>query len=43
MWRRLCGGVYVGHARTLPFVDTDGKPFRFTNIDRIQEMVHRID
>ena len=27
----------------LPFTGTDGKPFRFTNIDRIQEMVHRID
>ena len=31
------------HARTLPFAGTNGRPFRFTNIDRIQEMVHRID
>ena len=30
-------------ARELPFTGTDGNPFRFTNIDRIQEMVHRID
>ena len=30
-------------ARTLPFTGVDGEPFRFTNIDRIQEMVHRID
>ena len=33
----------VNHARTLPFTGTDGQPFRLTNIDRIQEMVHRID
>ena len=31
------------NARALPFVGTDGSPFRFTNIDAIQEMVHRID
>lgn len=31
------------NARLLPFAGTDGEPFRFTNIDRIQEMVHRID
>ena len=30
-------------ARPLPPVDRDGNPFRFSNIDRIQEMVHRID
>ena len=30
-------------ARVLPFTGTDGSPFRFTNIDRIQEMVHLID
>ena len=30
-------------ARTLPFTGIDGQPFRYTNIDRIQEMVHRID
>lgn len=30
-------------ARLLPFVGTDGNPFRFTNIDGVQEMVHRID
>ena len=33
----------ANNARTLPFAGTDGNPFRFTNIDRIQEMVHRID
>lgn len=33
----------VNSARPLPFAGTDGEPFRFTNIDRIQEMVHRID
>ena len=33
----------VKSARPLPFTGTDGNPFRFTNIDRIQEMVHRID
>ena len=33
----------ANNARMLPFTGTDGKPFRFTNIDRIQEMVHRID
>ena len=33
----------LSQARTLPFTGTDGGPFRFTNIDRIQEMVHRID
>ena len=31
------------NARLLPVTGTDGNPFRFTNIDRIQEMVHRID
>ena len=33
----------ANNARTLPFAGTDGEPFRFTNIDPIQEMVHRID
>ena len=33
----------LSQARMLPFTGTDGNPFRFTNIDRIQEMVHRID
>ncbi len=33
----------VSQARALPLVGTDGNPFRFTNIDRIQEMVHLID
>ena len=33
----------ASNARTLPFAGTDGEPFRFTNIDPIQEMVHRID
>ena len=31
------------NARVLPFAGTDGNPFRFTNIDGVQEMVHRID
>ena len=30
-------------ARLLPFTAIDGDPFRFTYIDRIQELVHRID
>ena len=33
----------LSQARALPFPGTDGSPFRFTNIDRVQEMVHRID
>ena len=33
----------ANNARMLPFTGTDGEPFRFTNIDRIQEMVHQID
>lgn len=33
----------VKNARLLPFTGTDGDPFRFTNIDGIQEMVHLID
>lgn len=33
----------VSQARTLPLTGTDGDPFRLTNIDKIQEMVHRID
>ena len=33
----------ANNARPLPFTGTDGNPFRFTNIDRIQQMVHRID
>ena len=33
----------ANNARILPLAGTDGEPFRFTNIDRIQEMVHRID
>ncbi|HUP69046.1 MAG TPA: Fic family protein [Acidimicrobiales bacterium] len=32
-----------GIARDLPLRATDGTPFRFCNIDMIQEMVHRID
>lgn len=32
-----------GMARNLPLRATDGTPFRFCNIDLIQEMVHRID
>ena len=31
------------NARLLPFTGTNGNPFRFTNIDRVQQMVHRID
>lgn len=30
-------------ARVLPFTDVDGDPFRFCNVDAIQELVHRID
>ena len=30
-------------ARPLPPVDRDGEPFRFSNVDPIQEMLHRID
>ena len=30
-------------ARVLPFSDVDGQPFRFCNVDRIQELVHHID
>ena len=30
-------------ARPLPLTNTDGSPFRFSNVDLIQEMVHRID
>ena len=30
-------------ARPLPLTSTDGSPFRFSNIDLVQEMVHRID
>ena len=33
----------ANNARMLPFSGTDGSPFRFINIDRIQELVHRID
>lgn len=31
------------NARLLPFTGTDGNPFRFSNIDLVQEMVHLID
>ena len=30
-------------ARVLPLSDVDGQPFRFCNVDRIQEIVHGID
>ena len=30
-------------SRTLPLSDINGRPFRFCNIDRVQEMVHGID
>lgn len=30
-------------ARPLPLFDIEGQPFRFSNIDRIQELVHLID
>ena len=30
-------------ARPLPLTSTDGSPFRFSNVDLVQEMVHRID
>ena len=30
-------------ARPLPLTGTDGRPFLFSNVDLVQEMVHRID
>ena len=30
-------------ARVLPFSDVDGEPFRFSNVDTVQELVHGID
>ena len=30
-------------ARDLPLRDAGGRPFRFSNVDRVQELVHRID
>lgn len=33
----------IAAARHLPMRATDGTPFRFSNVDRIQEMVHMID
>ena len=42
-WWVATAASRANNARMLPFVGTDGDPFRFTNIDRIQEMVHRID
>lgn len=30
-------------SRPLPLLSVDGAPFRFSNVDRIQEAVHRID
>ena len=30
-------------SRSLPLTSIDGSPFRFSNVDQIQEMVHRID
>ena len=30
-------------SRPLPLASIDGSPFRFSNVDQIQEMVHRID
>ena len=42
-WWVATASSRASQARTLPFTGTDGNPFRFTNIDRIQEMVHRID
>ena len=30
-------------AKKLPLLDTDGRPFRFSNVDIVQERVHRID
>ena len=30
-------------ARALPILDAEGQPFRFSNVDRVQELVHRID
>jgi Fic family protein len=30
-------------SRAIPLLATDGMPFRFSNVDSVQEMVHRID
>lgn len=30
-------------ARVLPFTDVDGQPFRFCNVDPVQQLVHGID
>ena len=30
-------------ARDVPLIDRGGRPFRFSNVDRVQELVHRID
>ena len=30
-------------ARVLPLRDAGGRPFRYSNVDRVQELVHRID
>lgn len=30
-------------ARPLPLIGTDGRPFTFANVDRVQELVHEID
>lgn len=32
-----------GSSRELPLRATDGEPFRFSNVDPVQELVHRID
>ena len=42
-WWAATAASRANSARVLPFNGTDGHPFRFTNIDRVQEMVHRID
>ena len=32
-----------GMARGLPILDTAGQPFRFSNVDRVQELAHQVD
>src|SRR5688572_13584241 len=32
-----------GIAQDLPLLDVDGRPFRFSNVDVVQELVHKID
>ena len=42
-WWLVTAASRANQAQELPFTGTDGERFRFTNIDKVQEMVHRID